>query len=762
MSFVVNGQSYRVEKNGLTVLQACSTVGIEIPRFCYHEKLSIAGNCRMCLVEIAFPKTMKPVASCALPLSNNMVIYTNTMLVHKAREGVMEFLLANHPLDCPICDQGGECDLQDQSKLFGSDRGRFYEPKRAVEDKNWGPFIKTVMTRCIQCTRCVRYAAEIAGVPSVGTVGRGNAMEIGMYVEKILNSELSGNVIDICPVGALTSKPYSFTARPWELESFETIDVFDSFGARIKVDVRGREVMRIQPSLKEEINEEWITDKVRFCYDGLKLQRILQPMVKKSNFFLNCNWSDAVDLIANVFSKKYSRCDWGRLELIKAVKFNFAVFHGSLVDLNTIMMVKNFLDKIVYFRAHQPKPKHKTIFLYQRPFFFNSDFFENFVLGASYKNFSLNIDFLFLINVNLRLESPLFNLKIKKLSQKNKMIICSTGHITNLTFETLGFGNDLRSFVDVLKGKHLVCKKIIKSRHPILLFGEKFFFNKSGYEVFYYFSNFFKQIFNCLTAPKLVFHILPSSTGLLNNMIIGTSRKLKSIKFFQKRMAQRFFCLFLNTDDIHENFKFLKQDFIVYLGHNGDNSLSNVDLILPIPNYLERKSNYINMEGRIQTTQYIMEPPVLAAEEWTIFLSLFAYVFLPSMHFYEDMERFYFLYGDYDEVGYIRANSLFMSYIFLQNYLRPIKDLFIQQKINQPYFKGIFFASSDYKKKYQGFYKNIDFTGPLDNLKKVSLNEKNCVLFSNSKNFFHTDPITKASSILASATLKFKEINFVS
>jgi len=219
MNFVVNGQNYKIEKNGLTVLQACSLIGIEIPRFCYHEKLSIAGNCRMCLVEIASPKTMKPVASCALPLSNNMVIYTNTMLVHKAREGVMEFLLANHPLDCPICDQGGECDLQDQSKLFGNDRGRFYEFKRAVEDKDWGPFIKTIMTRCIQCTRCVRYAAEITGVPIIGTVGRGNSMEIGMYIEKILNSELSGNVIDICPVGALTSKPYSFTARPWELKA---------------------------------------------------------------------------------------------------------------------------------------------------------------------------------------------------------------------------------------------------------------------------------------------------------------------------------------------------------------------------------------------------------------------------------------------------------------------------------------------------------------------------------------------------------------
>ena len=276
----VDGEEIAVPK-GVTVLQACEQAGVDVPRFCYHQRLSIAGNCRMCLVEVE--KSPKPVASCAMPVMPNMNIKTTTPLVKKAREGVMEFLLINHPLDCPICDQGGECELQDQSLVYGSDRSRFTEYKRAVEDKELGPLVKTVMSRCIHCTRCVRFATEVAGVQDLGVTGRGGMAEIGTYVSKLLSSELSGNVIDLCPVGALTSKPFAFTARSWELRQTESVDVTDGLGSNIRVDARGTEVMRVVPRLHEGVNEEWISDKARFSYDGLKRQRLDSPMVKDAS-----------------------------------------------------------------------------------------------------------------------------------------------------------------------------------------------------------------------------------------------------------------------------------------------------------------------------------------------------------------------------------------------------------------------------------------------------------------------------------------------
>ena len=295
ITVTVDGMDVLVE-NGSSVLQACEVVGIEIPRFCFHERLLIAGNCRMCLVEIE--KSPKPQASCAVPVMPGMKIFTNTPLVKKAREGVLEFLLLNHPLDCPICDQGGECDLQDQAMIFGSDRSRFFERKRGVEDKNLGPLVKTIMTRCIHCTRCVRFATEVAGVEVLGTTARGIDTEIGTYVEKMFESELSGNIIDLCPVGALTSKPYAFTSRPWELRNTESVDVLDSVGSNIRVDTRGTEIMRIIPRLNEEINEEWISDKTRFSYDALKRQRLTQPMVRNENGDLVAvEWLEAFNYI---------------------------------------------------------------------------------------------------------------------------------------------------------------------------------------------------------------------------------------------------------------------------------------------------------------------------------------------------------------------------------------------------------------------------------------------------------------------------------
>ncbi|MBI2584827.1 MAG: NADH-quinone oxidoreductase subunit NuoG, partial [Rhodospirillales bacterium] len=291
----IDGREIEVEA-GLTILQACELAGIEIPRFCYHERLSIAGNCRMCLVKME--RAPKPIASCAMPVADGMVIHTDTPEVRKMRRSVMEFLLINHPLDCPICDQGGECDLQDQAMGYGFDRSRYHENKRAVKDKYMGPLIKTIMTRCIHCTRCIRFATEVAGVPELGATGRGENMEVGTYVEKALTSELSGNMIDLCPVGALTSKPYAFMARSWELKKTESIDVLDAIGSNIRVDTRGAEVMRILPRLNEDVNEEWISDKTRFACGGLRRQRLDRPYVRRDGKLQSTSWAEAFDAIS--------------------------------------------------------------------------------------------------------------------------------------------------------------------------------------------------------------------------------------------------------------------------------------------------------------------------------------------------------------------------------------------------------------------------------------------------------------------------------
>src|SRR5882672_5917885 len=325
----IDGQEIEVPA-GMSVLQACELAGAEIPRFCYHERLSVAGNCRMCLVEME--KSPKPIASCAMPVGEGMVIKTNTPLVKKARNGVMEFLLINHPLDCPICDQGGECDLQDQAMAYGFDRSRFHENKRAVLDKDFGPLVKTVMTRCIHCTRCVRFATEVAGVEELGAVGRGEHLEIGTYVEKALSSELSANIIDLCPVGALTSKPYAFMARSWELEKTESIDVLDAVGSNIRVDTRGSEGMRIRPRLNEAVNEEWISDKTRFACDGLRRQRLDRPYVRRDGKLQPATWPEAFAAIA------------ARLRGVAGSRI--AAITGDLADVKAMLALKDLMTAL--------------------------------------------------------------------------------------------------------------------------------------------------------------------------------------------------------------------------------------------------------------------------------------------------------------------------------------------------------------------------------------------------------------------------------
>ncbi|ERE84615.1 NADH-ubiquinone oxidoreductase subunit [Cricetulus griseus] len=448
----VDGQSVMVEP-GTTVLQACEKVGIQIPRFCYHERLSVAGNCRMCLVEIE--KAPKVVAACAMPVMKGWNILTNSEKSKKAREGVMEFLLANHPLDCPICDQGGECDLQDQSMMFGSDRSRFLEGKRAVEDKNIGPLVKTIMTRCIQCTRCIRFASEIAGVDDLGTTGRGNDMQVGTYIEKMFMSELSGNIIDICPVGALTSKPYAFTARPWETRKTESIDVMDAVGSNIVVSTRTGEVMRILPRMHEDINEEWISDKTRFAYDGLKRQRLTEPMVRNEKGLLTyTSWEDALSRVAEMLQSFQGK--------------DVAAIVGGLVDAEALVALKDLLNKV-----DSDNLCTEEIFPTEGA---GTDLRSNYLLNTTIAGVE-EADVVLLVGTNPRFEAPLFNARIRKSWLHNDLKVALIGSPVDLTYRYNHLGDSPKILQYIASGNHLFSQVLLNYTYLLLL-------------VFYYFFKF--------------------------------------------------------------------------------------------------------------------------------------------------------------------------------------------------------------------------------------------------------------------------------
>merc|ERR1719424_781976 len=403
---IIDGNPVQIE-SGSSILQACESVGINIPRFCFHERLSVAGNCRMCLVEIE--KSPKPVASCAFPTMPNMKIFTNSPMVKKAREGVMEFLLMNHPLDCPICDQGGECDLQDQSMVFGSDRSRYYEDKRGTMDKNLGPLVKTVMTRCIHCTRCVRFSQEVAGVPMLGAVGRGNAMEIGTYVEAALSSEMSGNVVDLCPVGVLTNKPYAFTARSWELRSTPSVDVLDGCGAHIKVDSRVGEVIRILPRLNEAINEEWISDKTRYAVDGLKRQRLDAPMLRINGQLAPVSWADALTAAADALGG------------VPAAQVG--AFAGPLVEVEALVCLKELLNSIGSTSTTSTAAGGQS-----------ADLRASYLLNSTLAGIEA-ADALLMVGTNPRVEAPLLNSRLRRMVMHADLPVGVVGPAAELTYD---------------------------------------------------------------------------------------------------------------------------------------------------------------------------------------------------------------------------------------------------------------------------------------------------------------------------------------
>ena len=581
----VNQKEVEVNKN-LTVMQACEIAGEEIPRFCYHDKLSIAGNCRMCLVEVE--KAPKLMSSCTMPLMEGMSIITNSEKVKLGRKGVMEFLLINHPLDCPICDQGGECDLQDQAMYYGFDKSRFSENKRAVENKNMGPLVNTIMTRCIHCTRCVRFASEVAGVPEIGMLGRGENAEITTYLEKSITSELSGNVIDLCPVGALTSKPYKFKARPWELKRTDSIDIFDGVGSNIRIDSRAEEILRITPRVNEDINEEWITDKVRFNYDAYYNQRIDKPYIKKDSKLLVSNWDESLDILKNKLKKSSP----------------FALV-GPQTDLETGYAVSKFMSNFGTDRV-EVRTDNQTI-LNDNPF---SYIFNTGILNIE------ESDLIILIGVNPKLEAPIINYKILK-SYNRGNDVYNIGDDINLNYPTNYLGKDINSLQD----QNLI-EKIKKSKNPIIIVGSAYSSHATPEDLKSLFV--FSKNHNLITESKNNLNFLTPYASRVGQLLMGNtqSQEFEPMNFLESKFKDGSYDVLLSFNSEEISNPIFKDIFKVYFGHHGDLGAMSADLVLPTPLYTEKNSTFINTEGRPQEAFKCHNTIGQAKEEWAILKKL--------------------------------------------------------------------------------------------------------------------------------------------
>ncbi len=582
----VNDKEVEVEE-GLTVLQACEKAGVEIPRFCYHEKLSIAGNCRMCLVEME--KSPKPIASCAMPAAEGMVIKTNTPKIEKSRKGVMEFLLANHPLDCPVCDQGGECDLQDQSMFYGIDKSRFKENKRAVTDKNMGPLIKTQMTRCIHCTRCIRFATEVAGVPELGAIGRGEDMEITTYLEHSIQSELSGNVIDLCPVGALTSKPYVFEARPWELKKTETIDVMDAVGSNIRVDTYDWEVKRVLPIINEDINEEWISDKTRYACDGLSNQRLDTPFIKYNNKFEKASWDEAYNIIKS--------------KIQNTNKDKICGFVGDLTNMETSFIFKEFFERTIDTNNYESRSSK---------IFIDNSMRENYLFNSTINGIE-ETDLIFLIGTNPRFEATIVNSRIRKAFLTNNTEIISLNDVGDLTYPYKSLDGKTQTIKDIIENKHDLSKNILKAKKPIIMLGESFLKIKSASYLFKSLKNFLIKN-NKFTDDWNPLNILSVDAATVGNFDLDVINMKHDI--LNDLIQNKFELVYLlGQDSLNFN---KKNEFVVYQGSHGDKGAEIADIILPGAAYTEQSGHYTNLEGKIQKAYKASYPPGEAKEDWQI------------------------------------------------------------------------------------------------------------------------------------------------
>ncbi len=591
----IDGQEIEVE-NGTVIIQAAERLGIEIPRFCYHERLAIAGNCRMCLVEVA-PGPPKPQASCALPCADNMVVKTNSPMVKKAREGVMEFLLINHPLDCPICDQ--ECDLQDQAMAYGSGISRYKEHKRGVENKYMGPIVKTEMTRCIHCTRCVRFATEIAGVPELGAFGRGEHMEIGTYVEKSLTSELSGNLVDLCPVGALTSRPYAFSARPWELTKTESIDVLDAVGSNIRVDSRGEAVLRILPRVHEDINEEWISDKTRHACDGLRVQRLDRPYIRGNDGKLHeAGWDDALALVAK--------------KMQEFMPSEIAALSGNLACAESVMALGDVLDSIGV--ANRDCRQDGAMY--------DASSRSNYLFNTTIAGIE-KADMILLIGANPRKEAALLNARIRKTYLRGGLKVYSIGSDSDFNYPVYSFGNDPRVLSDIALGTHPLAQVLEQAKNPVIILGTAAVGRNDGAAIFAAAKQIAKK-YGVIKDGWNGFNILHHAAGRVGALDLGFvpregGRNIAEI--FAGCADYKIKMVYLLGADEFD-MGLLGNAFVVYQGSHGDDGAHRADVILPAATYTEKDATYVNMEGRVQRTRRAVFPVGKAREDWKILRAL--------------------------------------------------------------------------------------------------------------------------------------------
>ncbi len=585
----VNGVEIEFEP-GMTVLQVAELAGEEIPRFCYHERLSIAGNCRMCLVEVK-PGPPKPQASCALPAADKQEIFTNTPMVKKAREGVMEFLLINHPLDCPICDQGGECDLQDEAMGYGRDDSRYSENKRAVEEKFMGPLIKTVMTRCIQCTRCVRFATEIAGVSDLGLIGRGEDAEITTYLEKAVASELSGNLADICPVGALTHKPWAFNYRSWELKKTESVDVMDAVGSAIRVDARGPEVMRVLPRVNEAINEEWLADKARYAVDGLMRQRLDRPYVRVGGTLQEATWSQAFAAVAG----KVKATAPGRIGVI-AGDLSAAEEMKAALDLFTALGVKS-LDCRQDGSALHPRWGR-----------------ESYLFNATIQGIE-DVDAILMIGTNPRIEAPLINARIRKRWVRGELPIGLIGEQADLTYPYDYLGAGAASIAALGKARSGFAKAFKAAQKPVVIVGAGAMARADGAAVLQLAAGLARSggDWNGFS----VLHTAAARVGGLDLGFVPGEGGRTALQLVEKGAAD--VLVLLGADEIDLS---ATDAFVVYIGSHGDAGAHRADVVLPGAAYTEKPGLYVNTEGRTQMAERAIFPKGEAREDWSILRAL--------------------------------------------------------------------------------------------------------------------------------------------
>ncbi|MCB9929423.1 MAG: NADH-quinone oxidoreductase subunit G [Alphaproteobacteria bacterium] len=578
---------------GSTVLQACEEAGKEIPRFCYHQRLSIAGNCRMCLVEVK-PGPPKPQASCALPAMDNQEVFTDSEMVVKARKGVMEMLLINHPLDCPICDQGGECDLQDQALYYGMDHSRYAENKRAVTDKYMGPLIKTIMTRCIHCTRCVRFVDEVAGVPTIGALGRGGDMEI-TTLEQAVASELSGNVIDLCPVGALTSKPYSFHARPWELTKTQSVDVHDAMGAAIRIDSRSGEVLRVLPRLNEDVNEEWLGDKSRFACDGLKRQRLDRPYVRKDGKLQAASWAEALQTVA----AKLKATDPAKVGAIA----------GDLADCESVFALKGLLDGL----------GATSMDCRQDGAAVDASCRAGYILNTGLAGID-QADALLLIGTNPRVEAPVWNARIRKAWLDNRLTVGVIGENADLTYDYSYLGAGAQTLQQVADGTHAFAQVLRDAERPLIVIGQGALARPDGAAVL----AAARAVAETYAGGRDGFGMLHTAAGRVGALDLGfvpgeggrdTAGILDGVAGGEIELV-----FLLGADEIDA--ARLANAFVVYQGHHGDQGAHAADVILPGAAYTEKDATYVNTEGRPQRGYRAIFPPGDAREDWAIVRAL--------------------------------------------------------------------------------------------------------------------------------------------